>query len=176
MKLGQPQNILNMKKFILAFSFILVTLFGFSQTQPVPSVTVTDMEGNKVDISTLVGNGKITIIDFWATWCIPCKKELTNISPLYEDWVKNYNVQLIAVSIDDSRNSSLVKTYVDGSGWDYKVLLDANGDLKHALNFQSVPYVLVVDQNGNIVETHNGYVEGDETLLEDKLIELTGTK
>ena len=163
-----------MKKIILSTLFLLTGIIAFCQTQRIPSVTITDLDGGGTDISTLVGNGKITVIDFWATWCVPCKKELTNIAEYYDEWQKKYNMQLIAVSIDDSRNASKVKPYVDGSAWTYKVLIDENGDLKRALNFQAVPYVIVVDADGNIVETHNGYVDGDEFLLEDTLKKLSG--
>lgn len=173
-QLKKAIQIFQMKKLII---LILVTATGFLlQAQTIPSVMLTDLSGNQVDISKMVGNGKITVIDFWATWCVPCKKELTNIAPLYEDWMKDYNMQLIAISIDDSRNSSKVKPYVDGSAWEYTVLLDENSDLKRALNFQNVPYVIVVDQNGNIIDTHSGYVDGDEFLLEDTLKKLSTTK
>lgn len=77
-----------------------------------------------------------------------------------------------AVSIDDSRNASKVKTYINGQQWDYDVLLDPNSSLKRALNFQTVPYTLLIDSKGSIVYTHSGYVEGDEYILEDHIKEL----
>jgi cytochrome c biogenesis protein CcmG, thiol:disulfide interchange protein DsbE len=65
-----------------------------------------------------------------------------------------------------------VKSYVNGQRWDFTTLIDPNQDLKRALNFQSVPYTIVFDQNGKIAFTHSGYVEGDEFILRDKLKEL----
>ncbi len=137
-----------------------------------PSVEITDLNGEKVDVSTFGENGKITVLNFWATWCSPCKLELSNIDKDYEYWQDNYNMELVAISIDDSRNAQKVKTEVEGNGWDYIVLLDANQDLKRSLNFQQVPYTVLVDEDGQIVYTHIGYNQGDEYLLEDKLIEL----
>src|SRR5262249_33231734 len=133
-----------------------------------------DLKGEQVDISKMVGNGKLIVMDFWATWCVPCKKELTNLSQLSDEWKKNYNVDIIAVSIDDARNAAKVKSFVDGSGWNYNVVIDANQDLKRALDFQNVPYTLLIDQKGNIVYSHDGYVDGDEFLLEDKIKSITG--
>jgi len=130
------------------------------------------MNGEKVDISTLVGKGNIVVINFWATWCVPCKKELNNISEMYDEWKEKYKVEVIAVSIDDSKNTAKVKTTVDGSGWGFTVMLDPNQDLMHALNFQAPPYSLIIDKSGNIVETHAGYVDGDEFLMEEKIKEL----
>lgn len=163
------------KKILLLLTVILsATVLQAQQLSKLPSVEVTKLNGEKVDISTLVGNGKIVVVNFWATWCVPCKKELTNMAEMYEDWQKKYGVEIIAISIDDSKNAAKVKATVDGSGWVYTVLLDANQDLKRALNFQAPPYSLIIDKDGNIVDTHAGYVDGDEFLLEEKLKELAG--
>ncbi len=90
------------------------------------------------------------------------------MSELLEDWKEAYDVQLIAVSIDDSRNAPKVKPLVDGKQWEFPVLLDVNQDTKRILNFATMPYTIVVDQAGNIVYKHSGYTEGDELVLEEK--------
>lgn len=135
----------------------------------VPNIEVSTLDGSKVKIQDAIGKGRITVINFWATWCGPCVKELDNISDLYPDWKKDYNVQFIAISIDDSRNVAKVKTFVNGRSWPYTILLDTNQDLKRALNFQSPPYTLLLDKNGTIVHSHTAYKEGDENILEDKI-------
>ena len=134
-----------------------------------PVVTLSDMNGKKVNVSDLGKTGKITVFSFWATWCIPCKKELSELDKVYEEWQKKYNLDLVAVSIDDVRNTAKVKTYVNGEGWTYNVLLDINQDLKRAMGIQSVPYTVLVDKKGNIVYIHNGYIEGDELELEKEI-------
>ena len=141
-----------------------------------PAVTLSDVNGKKVNVQDLGKTGKVTVLDFWATWCIPCKKELNNISEVYEDWQKKYNVNIVAVSIDDSRSAPKVKPYVDGQRWTYDVLLDVNQDLKRQLNIQTVPFTLVLDQNGKIIYEHSGYTEGDENILEDAIAGLATAK
>jgi len=166
-----------MKKIILStilFMFVAnLTVNAQTKGQQLPSIEIKDLSGNNVDISKYSKDKKITIISFWATWCGPCKDELNNMSELYEEWVANYGVELVAISIDDSRNTSKVKAYIDGQAWDFTVLLDANSDLKRALNFQTVPFTMLIDQEGNIVYSHTGYVEGDEFILEEKISKLT---
>ena len=91
------------------------------------------------------------------------------MAELQEDWAKKYNTQIVAVSIDDSRNTTKVKPYVDGQRWEYEVLLDVNQDLKRNLNIPSVPFTILVDSEGKIVYTHSGYTEGDEYVLEEQI-------
>lgn len=166
-----------MKKIILStLIFVFATaMVSNAQTkgQKLPSIEIKDLDGNSVDISKYSNNEKLTVISFWATWCLPCKNELNNIADLYEDWVADYDVELVAISIDDSRNTSKVKTYVNGQAWEFEVLLDANSDLKRALNFQTVPFTLLLDKEGNIVYRHTGYVEGDEYILEEELVKFS---
>ncbi len=137
-----------------------------------PSVTLANINGKNVNVADYGKSGKVTVLSFWATWCVPCKKELTNMADLYEEWKKKYNVQIVAVSIDDSRSSTKVKPTVEGQRWEYEVLLDVNQDLKRQLNIQSVPFTVVVDANGKIAFTHSGYVDGDEYILEEELQKL----
>ena len=73
------------------------------------------------------------MISFWATWCKPCIKELDAIADVYDDWQDETGVQLVAVSIDDSRNTARVAPFVNGKGWEYTVLLDPNSDFRRAM-------------------------------------------
>lgn len=176
-----------MKKSVFAALFISSALFGFAQDEKkgiekvlgeksLPSLELADMNGNKVNVAELGKSGHPVVLSFWATWCVPCKKELSNLADLYEEWKDKYHVEIVAVSIDDSRSTTKVKPYVDGQHWDYKVLLDVNQDLKRSLNIQTVPFTVLTDANGKIVYTHSGYVEGDEYVLEEELQKLAKLK
>lgn len=172
-----------MKKPFFTLVLLLASFLTYAQNEktPVekvmgektlPSISLNDMNGQKVDVSSYGKSGKITVLSFWATWCVPCKKELTNMAEVYDEWKKKYNLQIVAVSIDDSRSATKVKPAVEGQRWEYDVLLDVNQDLKRQLNIQSVPFTLLVDANGKIVYTHSGYVDGDEYILEEEIQKL----
>lgn len=150
----------------LAFSFI-----GNAAAQ-IPGVVLKDINGKAVKTDTLSNNGKPFIIDFFATWCKPCNRELTAISDVYEDWQKETGVKVIAVSIDQAQNINKVKPLVDNHGWPYEVLLDPNGEFKRALGVQMIPYTLIIDGKGNIAYKHNGYTDGAEDELIEKVREL----
>ena len=162
-----------MKRFILISLMMWVFSLGTIWAQ-LPSVTLKTMDGKPVNTSELSNGGKPFIIDFFATWCKPCNRELDAIAEVYEDWQKETGVKIIAVSIDQGQNINKVKPLVENHGWEYEVLLDPNSDFKRALGIQMIPYVLIVDGKGNIVYKHNGYTDGAETELIEKVRELIG--
>ena len=148
--------------------FIGATTTVFGQKQ-LPSVDVKTLDGKTVNIQEFASNGKITVLSFWATWCSPCKKELDAIAEVYPEWQEDYDMELVAVTIDTQRALAKVNPMVASKGWEYIILSDVNQNLKNALNFQTVPQTYLLDKNGNIVYVHSGYVPGDEYELEDKI-------
>ena len=170
-----------MKKIVLFFAAFLLLLAN-SQAQEakpeskLPSVSLKDLQGKTVDFQAAINPEKLTIISFWATWCAPCKKELDNVAEIYPEWQEKYNVELIAISVDEARTAPKVKSTVAAKGWDYKVLIDSNQDLQRALNISSVPFTMVINQKGEIIYQHSGYKDGDEEELAVKLAEWTKAK
>ena len=162
---------MNWMKLPSLFLFVSFTFAGLAQ-KSLPSVQVRTLEGKTVDIREYAGNGKPTVISFWATWCAPCKKELDAIADLYEDWQEEYGVEILAISIDDQRALAKVAPLVQSKGWPYTILTDVNQQLKNALNFQSIPQTFLLDKEGKIVFEHTGYVPGDEYELEEKIKEI----
>ena len=153
-----------MKKCIASFIVCLVAAFGVAQAQ-LPAVTLKTIDGATVQTETLSNDGKPFIIDFFATWCKPCNRELSAIAEVYDEWKEETGVKIFAVSIDQAQNINKVKPLVDENEWEYDVLLDPNSDFLKALGGQMIPYVVVVDGNGNIVSKHSGYTDGAENEL-----------
>ena len=160
-----------MKKNILSLLLLVICSFQSAWAQ-LPKVMLRDINGRQVQTDTLSNGGKPFIIDFFATWCKPCNRELSAISEVYDDWREKTGVKIYAVSIDQAQNINKVRPLVDQQGWDYDVLLDPNSDFRRALGIQMIPYVIVCDGKGNIVYRNNGYTDGAETELIDKVREL----
>lgn len=125
-----------------------------------------------VQTDTIANNGKPFLLAFFATWCKPCNRELKAIAELYDEWQQETGVRLIAVSVDQAQNINKVKPLVDQNGWQYDVLLDPNSELRHALGIQLIPYTVLLDGQGNIVYRHNGYTDGAELELYEKIKEI----
>ena len=128
-----------MKKYLTTLLVVLFTLNSIAQNDnpslsSLPEITLKNIDGKDVKLSDYGANQKITVISFWATWCKPCIKELKNMNVLLEDWVEDYNMELVAISLDDSRNAAKVKPTANALNWDFDVLLDPNGELQRAMN------------------------------------------
>jgi peroxiredoxin len=157
-----------MKKIIFLLFF---TSLGFAQKQ-MPNIELNSISGETINVSTqFKEKDKLYVFSFWATWCAPCINELEAIHKKYASWKEALNVEIIAVSIDDSKTQKRVKPFLNGKGWTYNVLMDSNQELKRALSIVNVPYTIVV-KNSKIVFVSNGYSQGSEEELYQKLKEL----
>lgn len=144
---------------------ILLTLLVVNSWAVLPDVTLRDIDGKEVHIAALSQSGKPVILSFFTIWCKPCMREFKAIHELYPDWQDETGVEMYIISTDQGQDSHKVKPLVNGNGWDFHVLLDPNGELKRALNVQTMPHVFVIDSHGKTVYNHTGYSEGDELEL-----------
>ena len=156
-----------MKRFLLAA--LLFAGFACTSFAQLPAIQLKDINGKAIRTDTLSNGGKPIVISFFATWCKPCNRELKTIDELYDEWRQETGVRIIAVAVDEGQNINKVKPLVDQNGWRYDVLLDPNSELRQALNIQMIPYTILFDGQGNIVYKHNGYTDGAEIELYEKI-------
>ena len=155
-----------MKKFIL---LLLLTCFNLYAQKQIPNLSLKNLDGKTISLKNdFAEKDKLYIFSFWATWCTPCIAELEEMSEVQDDWKKELNLEIIAVSVDDTRTQKRVKPLVNGKGWNYTILMDTNQEFKRALSIVNVPYTIVV-KNGKIVHIQNGFVPGNEDELLAKL-------
>lgn len=154
-------------KRLLFVGILFLSISVFSQKN-IPNIYLSDFEGSKTKIYDVIEKDKLTVISLWATWCVPCIKELDAISDVYEEWKDEIEFEIIAVSVDDSRSTRRAKALVNGKGWPYEIFLDSNQDFKRALGTSFIPQTLII-RNNKILYQHTGYQPGDEEYLFEKL-------
>lgn len=143
-----------------------------ASAQSLPDVRIENLEGEEISVRSLAGK-KTLIICYWSIACKPCIQELNSINDQIEDWRKEADFDVIAVSVDDVRLKATAKAKASSLGWEFICLFDANQTLKRAMNVSLTPQSFVVDAEGNIVFSHSGYSPGSEQLLLDKVIEIS---
>ncbi len=161
---------------LMLFALFVCFVAAASAQSALPSVTLKTVDGRMLQANEITNEGKPIVLSFWATWCKPCNRELGAINEVYEEWREQTGVLLVAVSIDDAKSLHKVKPHVDGSGWEFDVYVDANQDLKRAMNVVNIPHTFLLDGSGNVVWQHTGYLDGDEDELFEKIKELAEQK
>lgn len=151
----------------IAFLAAIATIPGIKAT--LPSASLTTLNGRNVNASTLSNGGKPFVISFFATWCKPCLRELKAIAEVYPEWQEETGMKLVAISIDDAQKADRVKPLVESEGWEYEVLLDTKGELSRAVGVKLIPFLIIVDGKGNIVYRHQGYTDGGEDEIIEKI-------
>lgn len=165
------KKILKGIKVFMMLSLLMITYV--CQAQRLPAISLKTIDGKTMRTDTLSNNGKPMIIDFFATWCKPCNRELNAIAEVYDEWQKETGVKVIAISIDRAQDIHKVAPLVNENEWPFEtVLLDPNSEMKRALGIQMIPFTLIIDGKGNIVYKNNGYTDGQETELIKKVKEL----
>lgn len=129
---------------------------------PAPEWTLKDVDEREVSSSDF--QGKIILVDFWATWCPPCKKMIPGLIELQKEYSEQ-GFEVVAISLDEG-GAPAIKAFNKKYGVNYTSLL-ANADVLKAFGgIQNIPTSFLIDQNGQIVSKHVGFV-GQERLASE---------
>jgi peroxiredoxin len=141
--------------------FILLC-FATAACQSRPQLSLKDMEGKVHSLSDY--RGKIVVLNFWATWCVPCRDEM----PIFVEAQKKFgqrNLVILAASLDDARTQQYVRKFVKTYKMDFPVLLDASAELMAQFGLgETVPSTIFLDTQGNIVDKIQGQARRKDLL------------
>jgi peroxiredoxin len=137
--------------------------------KPAPAFSLEDLSNNNRSLKEF--RGKVVLLNFWATWCSPCKKELPYFDKMYRKYKKE-GLVVLAVSTDSGASVSQVGPTVRRSGFSFPVLIDTEGKVAGLYNpKQRMPFSALIDRKGQIRLEHPGYTPGDEKVME-KLVKV----
>ena len=157
-----------MYKYLLLACLVLLDQ-GISQKVQV-NLRLNRLDGKKVSLKQYLNNGPV-LINFWATWCGPCKKEMLHLDRLSKTY-KQKNLSILSISIDTQRSLSEVKRFIRSKRYDFDVFIDPNQQIFKKLNGNIMPTNLLIDKNGQVVWMHYGYMPGDEKIMEKEIVQL----
>ncbi|MBA4746911.1 MAG: AhpC/TSA family protein [Muricauda sp.] len=119
-----------------------------------PNIVLPDMEGNLLDRKTL--KGKIVLLDFWASWCAPCRQANPELLKIYEK-SKDKGFEILGISIDENSQKWKEAIIEDGISW--LQVLDSLGETKRTYNLNSIPFNILLDREGQIMTVDVNHVE-----------------
>lgn len=134
-----------------------------------PDLILRDINNRPFNLSSL--RGRVVILNFWATWCPPCRAEMPSLNNLYRE-LRNRGLEVVAVSAD--RSDSAVRDYVSRNKLDFTVLIDPDNRVSREFKVFSIPTTFLIDRNGIIIERFLGEEDWTSPEIKRKIKELTG--
>lgn len=128
-----------------------------------PNFKLTTLDGKEVELSKL--RGKPVLLDFWATWCPPCRASL----PHTQRMSKKYAEQAHIFAVNLREDAEKVRTYMERNKYDFTVLMDSDGAVAQAYRVRGIPTFVVIDAQGKVQFVQVGYGPGVERKLESEL-------
>lgn len=154
-----------MKRFILSITVAALgamSLAGVAVGKPIPSFTMTDLAGKKITNASL--KGKVVLIDFWATWCGPCKAASPSMEKLHKTYAKQGLVVLGANTGDDNSKQKAA-AYKKEHKYTYNFTVD-NDKLAQAWGVTGIPRFILIDKKGVVLIDQTGFDSSVVTKLE----------
>jgi peroxiredoxin len=123
-----------------------------------------DLDGDWFRLGDHLGQ-EVIYINFWATWCNPCRREMPHLQKMHEE-LADQGLLVIGVNTDPASNKSKVRPFAKRHKVSYLTLLDPDNNVHDTYNStRELPYAILIDRRGEIYKTYAGYRTGDEKLL-----------
>ncbi len=153
-----------LKRLFIIVMFLIGVLVGQNQ---VPDIQLKKLDGKSAQLHSYLKDGPV-LINFWATWCAPCKKEMVYL----DEFEKRYNkdgFSILAISIDSPKSLSNVRSYIRAKKYSFRIFIDPNRQTFKKLNGNLMPTNILIGQDGKILWRHYGYLPGNEKTMEAEI-------
>ena len=124
----------------------ITSVYKFTPGTPAPDFQLTSLEGEMVSLADY--RGQTVMINFWATWCPPCRSEMPDMEQIYQEG-KTQDIVVLAVNMQEAKQP--VQEFIDKYGLTFPVLLDTSGEISQKFGVQSLPTSLFIDPEGNVI-------------------------
>jgi peroxiredoxin len=134
---------------------------------PASDFTLRDLEGRQVHLSDYTNNKDVILLDFWATWCVPCEAELPLLEAMYKRY-KDKGFVVLGIAMDGPETIAMVGPFARRYQLTFPVLLDDETKVVGVYNpKRTAPLTILIDRNGQIARARSGFSAGDDKLIEE---------
>ena len=151
-------------------SIVFLLTFNWAGTQHLPDIKLKDLNNKRQDLRQYYSDGPI-LLNFWNLACEPCKKEMKELDKIHVKY-SDKGFEVVSINIDNTRSMSKVKSYVNSQKYSFTVLTDPKAELFRKMGAKVMPFVIITDSTGKIINRHVGYNPGDENELEKEILHL----
>lgn len=151
-----------LRKLLFSIAMLLpVTAIASDGHTKAPDFTLKSRSGENLRLEEQRGN--IVLVNFWASWCGPCREELPKMEALQQSY-QDLGFTVLAINVDD--NPAKAESLLSEVDVSFPVLFDSDGKISQKYDLSAMPTTVIVDRDGNARLTHKGYKTGDELKYE----------
>ena len=155
----------------LSMRFLLVIfIFITIEATKIPDLKIKLLDGSKTSLAELTKDGPL-MIDFWATWCVPCLKVMKYLDEYHIEY-KDQGFKVLMINTDSPRSIGKVKSYLKSQNHQFLIGLDPNKVISKKLNGLVMPTLILVEKGGEVKWRHQGYLPGEEEEIKKQIIQL----
>ena len=154
----------------LVFAALLLTSSQAYAATKAPAFSLPTDQG---PVSLKRQHNKVVIIDFWASWCVPCRYSFPWLNELQDRYGKQ-GLTVIGINLDKDKEDA--KTFLQLVPADFTIAYDPEGKTAEKYNVKVMPSTYIIDRNGNMVHAHKGFKEPDKKRMEDIIRKLLANK
>jgi len=153
--------------FAFVLAALLVTPVLGAAPKDAPDITLTDLSGKPIRLGDL--RGGVVLLDFWASWCIPCRRSFPEVDALHRE-LQSKGLTVIAVNVDEQQKNAYM--FLEKYPHTMTIAFDPKGAVAQAFDVQAMPSSTIVDRRGRIRFTHEGYTDKTISLFRSEVLQL----
>jgi thiol-disulfide isomerase/thioredoxin len=149
---------------LAASAVILASAAGAAVDPPAPAFSLPARGGATIDLAQY--KGQVVMINFWASWCVPCRQEMPLLDSIYKKY-KPLGFTLLSVNVEPEQKDA--ESFLKQTPVTFPVVFDAKSKVSGLYNVQGMPTTVFIDRKGNVRLMHVSYKTGDENLYMDQI-------
>ena len=131
---------------------------------PAANFTLASLDGQNTSLSSL--RGKVVVLDFWATWCPPCRRSLPHLQKMSAD-PELKNKGLVVLAINQQEEVSKIRPFLEQEHYTFNVLRDTDGAVSRAYNVEGIPTTVIIGRDGNVRNVFVGFADESVKQVDD---------
>ena len=149
---------------LMALTTVILATANAAADPPAPGFSLPARGGATIDLAQY--KGQVVMINFWASWCVPCRQEMPLLDSIYKKY-KPLGFTLLSVNVEPEQKDA--ESFLKQTPVSFPVVFDAKSKVSSLYNVQGMPTTVFIDRKGNVRMMHVSYKTGDENLYMDQI-------